>query len=663
MKTVARHRSLQMCAVLVLAGVMILTGPATAAYNQGNNQQGPYQGQAQRQGYQAPQRGPARNMQIEQQLASQLRNEGYGEQGQIMILALGNRVVLLGTVPNNAKKTGAGDLARSVPGVENVDNRLHVMKEGRQVSDVQLRKNIDDNLPDNLRKTVQVQAQSGVVTLTGRAQNWNEVADAIDAAFAAGAQEVNSHFSVAGAQGYFPSYGYMPGQEGTAGVPAWASTADLRLSQRVAQQLRQQLPPEQNVQLIQPQSIYVTASNGTVTLHGYVQDSRQKLQAAQAAQDVPGVRSVHNDLTILSTQGGPAQPGAPGAGRQGGYSQPQGYTPGRQYQSQQGMGGQGGMPGQAGMGNQQGSGGPAGQQATMTQSDMALAQQVAQKLQEVAGIRNVEVMKPGTIYVSARQGTIVLDGFVQNPNVTQQATRIARAIPGVRNVQSMLKVIAGPGESYPSYGYVPGQGQQGQMGQETQGFEGQPGAGTGGQGTTSGQNTGGAQFSQTAYRGQSNTAENTGTEHMGGQYGAGRMAAPSLPPIGMSPSDMALAWQVAQKLQQQMPKQWVQVIQPDTIYVAANQGTVMLYGFVTDPSAKQHASQVAQSVSGVQNVSNSLGIVGAGAPPAPGYIPGQESQPGNQQFGNNESDTEGGSDEEFVIIEPGDDDESDTGTY
>ena len=40
-----------------------------------------------------------RNQQIERQVANQLRQEGFGQEGQIMVLATGNRVILLGTVP------------------------------------------------------------------------------------------------------------------------------------------------------------------------------------------------------------------------------------------------------------------------------------------------------------------------------------------------------------------------------------------------------------------------------------------------------------------------------------------------------------------------------------------------------------------------------------
>ena len=174
------------------------------------------------------------------------------------------------------------------------------------------------------------------------------MADAIDAAFAAGASQVNSQFSVsagtATAQAGAGGYGYAPSQQGQPsssrsqqgfqgpgrgpmGAPTQASSSDLRLAQQVASQLRQQLPPGQNIQLVQPQSIYVTAQRGTVTLHGYVQNSNQKQQAQQIVQSIQGVQNVRNDLTILSTQGAAAR-GSQGMGgsQSSGSSTNQGFS-------------------------------------------------------------------------------------------------------------------------------------------------------------------------------------------------------------------------------------------------------------------------------------------------------------------------------------------------
>lgn len=732
MRTARQHKFMPMYVVLATAAVVALgPGWAAAAYERDNeppyqNQQ-QYQYQDQDQGDQSYQQPPrpaqsqGRDMRLEQQIAGTLRQQGYGTQGEIMILATGNRVILLGTVPDNRTKDGVEKAAKQIATRQSIDNRLHVSARARRLPDAQLEKNTNDKLGDELSQNVQVRAQNGTVTLQGQLDNWQQVADAIDAAFAAGATQVNSQFAVAGAGamaqggaagGAYPSYGYTPGQQGqpsypprgrqrAMGGPGQASSADLRLARQVADQLRQQLPQGQNVQPIQPQSIYVMVRQGTVTLHGYVQSSSQKQQAAQIVQSIQGVQNVRNDLTILSTRGtagqGEAQQGYGGTSSQsrsassadrrlaqtiqqeiqnqfpdaninvtasqgtitlrgtvqddnqkqeaeqiaqsvtgvqnvqnnlrvssqGGSFQPQGYIPGQSSQSQQGMNSQdefssqsssqqgyGGMAGQSQYG-QSGQAGAqqdfdsqgqysqgaqmSGQQAGQIASDIALAQKVVQQLkQQLSDVQNIQIMRPGTIYVMAAQGTVMLHGFVQSSSISQQAAQIARAVPGVRNLQSTLRA-GGAARSYPSYGYIPGQEQQGQQGAAGQGMQGS------------------AQMRQIAE-----------SEQMAGGKS--------------SQSDMAIAQRVALKLRQQLPSFYnVQIATPGTIYVKVSNGAVTLDGFVSNNDARRNAEQIAKSISGVQNVKNSLSIVGINQ--TLGYTPADEDQAANQdqQFGDQQS--------------------------
>ncbi len=654
MRTDRQQQRILMYVVLATVAVVALgPGWATAAYNRDNQQQ--YQNQQQHQddqSYQPPSRAAqtqGRDMPLEQQIASRLRQQGYGAQGEIMILATDNRVILLGTVPDNTTKDGAEKAAKQIATRQSIDNRLHVNAQARRIPDTQLAKDTNDKLGDELSQNVQVRAQNGTVTLQGHLDNWRQVADAIDAAFASGATQVNSQFSVAGAAamaqgeaagGYYPSYGYAPGQQGqpsypprgrqgTMGGQGQASSADLRLARQVADQLRQELPQGQNVQPIQPQSIYIMVRQGTVALHGYVQNSNQKQQAEQIVQSIEGVQNVRNNLTILSTRGTAGQGGSQGYGsqsasrsyggqggqgygassdqgfgsasNQSGSYQPQGYiSPGQGNQSQQGMGGQdqssSRSSGQQGFGDQdqysqsgQAGAQMGGRQAGMSASDMALAQNVVQQLkQQLTGVQNIQIIRPGTIYVMASQGTVMLHGFVQSSSISQQAAQIARAVPGVRNLQSTLRA-GDPARSYPSYGYIPGQEPQSQQGAADQGMQGS------------------AQMRQMA-AGQS------------------------------SQSDMAIAQRVAMRLREQLPSFYnVQIATPGTIYVKVSNGTVTLDGSVSNNDAKRNAEQIAKSISGVQNVKNSLSI--AGINQSLGYMPADEDPSANQnrQFDDQQS--------------------------
>ena len=683
-----------MYAVLAIAVAMVFgAGVASAAYDQGDQDQGQqYQNQQQDQ-YPGADQGDqsqqyqGRNLQLERQIARQLRNQGFGEQGEIMILATGDRVILLGNVPDRDSKNGAEQAAKQVSGVQRVDNRLHAVSQPRQMSDSQLQRDTYRRLPDRLAQNVKVQAQNGTVTLQGNLDNWKDAADAIDAAFASGAQQVNSQIMVGAATagagrygatsgaagGYAPSYGYAPGTRGQQmGGRGQASGSDLRLAQQVAQQLRQELPPEQNIEVVRPMSIYVTVKNGTATLHGYVQDNNQKQQAEQIARSVRGVRRVTNDLAILSGagsagqgqygQGGAGTMGTQGmagtrgsmsdrrlaqqiqqqlqnqfpdasinvtasqgtvmlqgtvsdlsqkqqaeqiaqsipgvqnvqnnltvAGQGGGYFPPQGYVPGQGSQMQQGTGGMGGQ-----YGGQPGAMGA--RQAAMSAADMALAQQIAQKLhQQLSGIQNIQVERSDTIYVMATRGTVMLHGFVANQNLKQQATTIARAIPGVRNVENTLNISSAAGVS-PSYGYIPGQRSQTQQGA----------------GGMSSQDTTG-QYSEIAWGNQGQSSQSSKSA--------------KTKAFGSTRADRSKAMQIEQKLRSQLPNSDITVI--------VSNGYATLWGTAANTQEKQQAQQIAQSVSGLRSVTNNLTV---GGQQAAAGMSGQQAAGGmGDQYGSQSS--------------------------
>jgi hypothetical protein len=78
-------------------------------------------------------------------------------------------------------------------------------------------------------------------------------------------------------------------------------------------------------------------------------------------------------------------------------------------------------------------------------TDAALAQRVAQMLQEqLHGVSNtqIQIMRPNTIYVAVSKGTVTLDGIIPDKNVKDEAGRLAKAVPGVKNVRNSLTVGA-----------------------------------------------------------------------------------------------------------------------------------------------------------------------------------------------------------------------------
>ncbi len=226
MRTFRQHQYL--LAVVGIAAVMMLSpGFATAAYDQSNQSQ--YQDQSQelqRCGQPEPQPSPkhaAGTADRQPTAAARLRHPGRDHDsghGQPRDSA-GHRARSEDEEWSREYRQ-AGFLRRRV------DNRLHVNAQAKRLPDAELEKDTYDNLGDNLSQSVQVRAQNGMVTLQGQLDNWSQVADAIDAAFKAGATQVNSQFSVAGAGamaqggagGYYPPSGYAPGQQGQPILPA-----------------------------------------------------------------------------------------------------------------------------------------------------------------------------------------------------------------------------------------------------------------------------------------------------------------------------------------------------------------------------------------------------------------------------------------------------------
>ena len=238
-------------------------------------------------------------------------------------------------------------------------------------------------------------------------------------------------------------------------TPSQGQGRDMQLEHQIASALRQQGYGAQG-------EIMILATGDHVILLGAVPSQDQKdgaeQNAEQTARPISGVQDVQNNLRVGSSQGGSYQP--------------QGYIPSQGSQTPQGMGdqdqtGQSSGSAQSQYGQNSSQRGER-QAAGMSGSDMALARQVVQQLQQqLSGLQNIQVARPDTIYVMAAQGTVRLEGFALDQNIGQQAEQIASAIPGAQNVANALR-ISGAG-AYPSYGYIPGQEQQSQQGAGDQG--------------------------------------------------------------------------------------------------------------------------------------------------------------------------------------------------
>jgi len=120
----------------------------------------------------------------------------------------------------------------------------------------------------------------------------------------------------------------------------------------------------------------------------------------------------------------------------------------------------------------------AGRRQAVSQSDIAIARQVAQRLQQETGQR-IQIEMPGTIYVRVADGTVTLDGFVPSSNIRDRAVRVADAVQGVRHVRDSLNIGTAGGQAFgylAPYGTQPGYQQFGneygyRYGQQPYGYQ------------------------------------------------------------------------------------------------------------------------------------------------------------------------------------------------
>jgi hyperosmotically inducible protein len=124
---------------------------------------------------------------------------------------------------------------------------------------------------------VHVTTQKGVVTLTGKVDSdeAKQAAEA-DAKKIDGAQKVVDHLVV---------------------VPKSAQKAVQRKDDQIEKDVENRLKQDPN---LKKASIDVRADNGIVTLSGDAPSPQASLRASEMARRVPGVRAVHNDLTVQS---------------------------------------------------------------------------------------------------------------------------------------------------------------------------------------------------------------------------------------------------------------------------------------------------------------------------------------------------------------------------
>jgi osmotically-inducible protein OsmY len=195
-------------------------------------------------------------------------------------------VTLLGTVATPYERHKAELLARWVPGVRQVDNRLAVVL-SHYISDAERRVLVETALAqhpllgphlvgDHVKSKAGARMTHGVVTLLGRVDNLEEAHAARETVEqVAGVREIVSALKI--------------GRTGPTGEPE-PLPDDLALLSAVNAAIL-----DAGVTIYRNQS-YV--HNGVVHLHGLVKDRRAMRRALVAAQRVPGLQGIRNELAL-----------------------------------------------------------------------------------------------------------------------------------------------------------------------------------------------------------------------------------------------------------------------------------------------------------------------------------------------------------------------------
>jgi hyperosmotically inducible protein len=206
----------------------------------------------------------------------------YLRDDSITLISKEGAVTLGGSVRNEAHKAMAGDVAETLPGVRSVDNRIEVRGAPPEKSDEWLGLNVKLALMYhrnvNARKT-EVSVKNGVVTLKGEANS--EAQKELTAEHArdvSGVKGVQNEMTV----------------EQTSETPE-QSIGDAIDDSSITAQIKSALLLHRSTGVLRT---HVETNNGVVTLGGEARNAAEKDLVTHLVEDINGVKSVVNNMSI-----------------------------------------------------------------------------------------------------------------------------------------------------------------------------------------------------------------------------------------------------------------------------------------------------------------------------------------------------------------------------
>jgi osmotically-inducible protein OsmY len=219
---------------------------------------------------------------IEASARSSYNFKAYLEDDSIKVVSTGGAVILTGTVSQDYHKYLAQETLNGLPGVRSVDNQLVVVgDQPTEHSDPWITMKVKTALTfhKNVSATeTTVTTQNGVVTLTGTAGT--EAKKELTGAYALDVEGVSSVRNDLAVAGPLPPHERIGEKVDDASITAQIKTSLLFRKSTHALSTR------------------VRTRDGVVTLHGEARNLAEKDLATKVAEDIKGVKAVHNRMTL-----------------------------------------------------------------------------------------------------------------------------------------------------------------------------------------------------------------------------------------------------------------------------------------------------------------------------------------------------------------------------
>ncbi len=136
---------------------------------------------------------------IKKQVNKAFMHDSTVRSPSITVLANDGNVVLAGNVNSLDVKQRAEEIAASIPGVYNVDNKITVANRWRWYPDFETLENVRDQLTSNAfldESMIFVNVVDGTVILKGEVDTWNQKVLATQEAYQGGAEKVENYITV-----------------------------------------------------------------------------------------------------------------------------------------------------------------------------------------------------------------------------------------------------------------------------------------------------------------------------------------------------------------------------------------------------------------------------------------------------------------------------------